>query len=87
MTIPFYDDTTACIGCGSCAYICPTSAIDMKDTGGTRTITMPNNVIEFELAKCEVCGRYWAPRKQLDYMASQAGLEPEFFNRCIDCRD
>jgi len=87
MAMPFYDDTAACIGCGSCAYICPTEAIKMEDSGDTRTITMPNNVVEFKLAKCSVCGAYFAPEKQLEYIARKAGLEPGFFDRCMDCRD
>ncbi|HUV44064.1 MAG TPA: 2Fe-2S iron-sulfur cluster-binding protein [Dehalococcoidales bacterium] len=87
MAIPFYDDSNACIGCGSCAYICPTGAIKMEDSGDTRTITMPGNVIEFKLAKCSVCGDYFAPEKQLEYMARKASLEPDFFDRCINCRD
>jgi len=87
MAIPFYDDSSACIGCGSCAYICPTGAITMVDSGDIRTITMPNNVTEFKLAKCSVCGAYFAPERQLEYFAEKAGLEPAFFDRCIDCRD
>jgi len=87
MAIPFYDDSNACIGCGSCAYICPTDAIEMVDSGDTRTVTMPNNVVEFKLAKCSVCGAYFAPERQLEYMARKAGLERAFFDRCITCRD
>lgn len=87
MAIPFYDDTSACIGCGSCSYICPTDAIRMEDSGDTRTITMPNNVVEFKMARCSVCGDYFAPQKQLEYMAGKAGLQPDFFDRCMTCRD
>jgi len=87
MALPFFDDSTACIGCGSCSYICPTGAIRMDDSTGTRTIRMPNNVIEFKLAKCKVCGNYWAPQEQLDYFARKAGLEPDYFDRCTTCRD
>jgi len=87
MAIPFYDDSNACIGCGSCSYICPTGAIRMEDSGDTRTITMPNNVIKFKMAKCSVCGDYFAPEKQIEFMVKKAGLEPDFFDRCINCRD
>jgi len=87
MAIPFYDNTDACIACGSCAYICPTGAIKMEDVGDTRIITMPNNKTEFKLARCNICGKYWAPQKQLDYIARKASLPPDFFDRCPDCRD
>jgi len=87
MAIPFYDNSDACIACGSCAYICPTGAIKMEDVGDTRIITMPNNKTEFKLARCNICGKYWAPQKQLDYIAGKASLPPDFFDRCPDCRD
>jgi NADH dehydrogenase/NADH:ubiquinone oxidoreductase subunit G len=87
MAIPFFDDSTACIACGSCAYICPTNAITMEDSGGVRTIRMPNNVTEFEMVQCKVCGNYWMPRKQVEYISKTTGIEPEFFDTCTNCRD
>jgi hypothetical protein len=48
---------------------------------------MPHVKMEFKLKKCDKCGRYWAPEKQLDYIAKKAGLPPETFNVCPDCRD
>lgn len=87
IAIPFYDNADACIACGSCAYVCPTGAITLEDIGDTRTITMPNNSTEFKLAKCKVCGRYWAPQKQLDYITAKVDLPSDFFDRCLDCRE
>jgi bidirectional [NiFe] hydrogenase diaphorase subunit len=87
MAIPFFDSSDACIGCGTCSYICPTGAITMTDKRGKRRIEMPNNTIEFELAKCSVCGRYWLPKKQIEWMAKKSGQPLAFFAKCTNCRD
>jgi NADH dehydrogenase/NADH:ubiquinone oxidoreductase subunit G len=87
MAIPFFEDTEACIACGTCSYICPTGAIIMTDANGKRRFEMPHNTMEFELAKCSKCGRYWAPKKQIAWMAKKSGQPMEFFDKCLDCRD
>ena len=76
-----------CIGCDSCAYICPTEAITVNDAGGTRIINTPGGKLEFKLKKCGVCGKYWAPEKQLEYIISKWNLEADIFDTCPDCRE
>lgn len=76
-----------CIGCDSCAYVCPTEAITVDDVDDTRTISTPSGKLEFKLKKCKVCGKYWAPEKQLEYIIEKWSLEPEIFDTCPDCRD
>ena len=86
VALPFYEDADACIACGSCVYICPTRAIQMEDVGDKRIITWPNSKHEFKLQRCEKCGSYWAPEKQLEFMAKKAGIPMDRFEFCPDCR-
>jgi NADH dehydrogenase/NADH:ubiquinone oxidoreductase subunit G len=76
-----------CIACGSCAYICPTEAITVADVDNTRIITAPLVTMEFKLKKCNTCGMYWAPERQLDYIIRMADLPTDAFDSCPDCRD
>jgi len=71
-----------CIGCGTCFYVCPTGYIKMAEAGGKRTIWGR----EFELKKCKVCGNYWAPEAQLEYIREKLDLPQDFFDVCPNCK-
>ncbi|MEW6388328.1 MAG: 2Fe-2S iron-sulfur cluster-binding protein [Thermodesulfobacteriota bacterium] len=79
---PFLEQSEACIGCGSCAFICPTEVIPYTERNGVRTIWGR----DFELMPCNVCGNYIAPKAQLEYWASITGDPVETFFVCRDCR-
>jgi hydrogenase maturation factor HypF (carbamoyltransferase family) len=59
----------------------------MEDIGDIRVIETPGGRMEFKLRKCQNCGSYWAPEKQLEYIAEKTGLELKAFDLCPDCRD
>ena len=81
-----------CIGCGSCAQVCPTGAIRVEDRGDQRKIFTWGQVLaRFKLERCDHCGTPFAPKKYLELINKRAyqpkGLElvdcvcPECFKR------
>jgi predicted molibdopterin-dependent oxidoreductase YjgC len=56
-----------CIGCGTCANICPTHVIHVTDEESVRTISIRGEVIgRHPLETCEGCGRRFATPKFLE---------------------
>lgn len=82
VSTPFKEPAAACIGCGSCAFICPTNVITYTEKDGVRTIWGR----QFELVKCNVCGNYIAPMAQLEYWSKLTGDPVSHFMVCRDCR-
>jgi NADH dehydrogenase/NADH:ubiquinone oxidoreductase subunit G len=83
MDRPFGQPPPDCIGCASCAHICPTGHITYKDRGGVREIWGH----EFAMANCTSCGRPLMPEKQQAYEAAKSGLDPEYLQRCPECSE
>lgn len=79
---PFDGAPPDCIACGSCAFICPVNVIPMKEENGVRRIWDT----DFELQKCDKCGRYFAPVKQLEYFKKNFNLPDNQFDTCLHCR-
>lgn len=62
-----------CIGCGTCANICPTHVILVQDDEAVRTISIRGEVIgRHPLATCEGCGRRFATPKFLEVAHERA---------------
>lgn len=78
-----------CIGCGTCANLCPTKAIQIDDREGVRTISIRNEVIGIHaLERCDACGNLFATHKFLEYAAKQAQAHPdvkEHHHHCPTC--
>lgn len=87
LATPFYEPSEACIGCGACAYICPTHAIAMEDSDDKRLVKWPHSQTEFKLKKCKVCGSYWIPEKQIEHIVRISGTSPEEYDVCFSCRE
>jgi predicted molibdopterin-dependent oxidoreductase YjgC len=58
-----------CIGCGTCANICPTDVIRVEDRENARTISIRDEVIgKHPLERCEGCGKLYATPKFLSHI-------------------
>ncbi len=79
---PFGDVPPDCIGCLSCAHICPTDVIKWNDEDGTRTIWKKN----FELITCKECGKNIISREFADYIIEKREVPAEYFETCDDCK-
>jgi bidirectional [NiFe] hydrogenase diaphorase subunit len=79
---PYHKGSQACIGCGACAYVCPTHAISMKDVKGARRIWGKT----FKMVACSVCGKPYIPEAQVNWIIRTTGKERSFFDKCPDHR-
>jgi bidirectional [NiFe] hydrogenase diaphorase subunit len=62
-----------CIGCGTCANICPTHTIHLEDRDGIRTLSIREDVIGIHhLVRCEACDRYFASERFLAHISDRA---------------
>lgn len=82
VTTPFDEPSDTCIGCGACAFVCPTGHIVMWEKEGVRNIWGR----KFEMAACLKCGRHFAPHYQLEFIAKTTGVGMERLQTCQDCR-
>ena len=77
LTTDFERLSEYCIGCGSCANVCPTGAIRVEDKGDQRKIYTWGQVLaRFHLERCEHCGTPFAPKKYLE-LVNQRAYQPK----------
>jgi ferredoxin len=79
---PYMEDSKTCIGCGACAYICPTEHIVMESTNSKRKIWGRT----FKMQACDKCGRYFAPVDQLKFISDKTGTPMSELAVCISCK-
>jgi NADH dehydrogenase/NADH:ubiquinone oxidoreductase 75 kD subunit (chain G) len=75
-------DPALCIGCGACAYVCPTGYVKMESVDNKRIIW--DKI--FKMQACSVCGRYFAPQDQLEYINKKTGVPLSKLSTCMSCR-
>jgi NADH dehydrogenase/NADH:ubiquinone oxidoreductase subunit G len=81
IAIPFKQPPPDCIGCLSCAHICPTNTIKFEERKDDRRIWGRT----FEMIACESCGKPIMPEAQAAFEAKRSGLDAGYFRTCPAC--
>lgn len=81
VSTPYNEPSVDCIGCGACAYVCPTNAIEIEEAGGRRRIWNK----EFTLIKCSRCGRYFITKEESEYINKKLDGKTNM-DLCENCR-
>jgi len=82
MGTPFDEPSSTCIGCGACYWSCPTDHIAMTEKGGVREIWGR----KFDMEACNVCGEYFAPKFQLQFLSKTYKTPIKELRTCMTCR-
>jgi bidirectional [NiFe] hydrogenase diaphorase subunit len=68
---PYDKASPSCVGCLSCAHVCPTDAIPFEEGQGKRVIW--NRA--FDLVYCQDCGAVMGTRESVEFAAAKTGAE------------
>lgn len=79
---PFHEPPPDCIGCASCAHVCPTETIRVEEAHGFRKIWGRT----FEMVRCEECGKAFITLEQREKLITKSGLPEVYFNVCDVCK-
>ncbi len=73
---PLNEAPPDCVGCLSCAQVCPTNFIKFEDKNSTRKIWGR----EFELLKCEQTGRTTITKEFAEHLSNKRDIPIDYFN-------
>ena len=61
-----------CIYCGRCEEVCPTNAITLSPDFELAVANKQDlyETAEYKLAACRICGTYYAPLKEIEYVSA-----------------
>jgi len=79
---PFQGAPDACVGCGSCAAVCPTGHIAMEDGPTSRRIWGRT----FTFVACAECGAPVITAAHRDHVIARDVLPADYFERCAACK-
>ncbi len=82
ISTPFDEPSKDCIGCGSCAEVCPTGAIKLVENNEERIIWNK----KFKLIKCKKCGKRFMTQEEYKFLKNKLGDEADL-SLCEDCRN
>ena len=78
-----------CIGCGTCANLCPTNIIKVVDQDSVRTISIKEEIIgQLPLERCEGCTKMYATVNFLKHVGESTLTHPdtkEHHKLCSSC--
>lgn len=83
ISTPYDEPSKTCIGCKSCAEVCPTSAITFEEKENFRTIWGK----KFTLIRCKECGKIIGTKEELEFAMKKYNIkDTDYMDYCDDCR-
>ncbi|NNG01698.1 MAG: FAD-dependent oxidoreductase [Desulfobacteraceae bacterium] len=74
----FRSTAELCILCGACAANCPTGAMDVRDVGTERILSLCGTILNRErLVVCEDCGKVIGTDKYMRFIQKRTGAMPK----------